>query len=137
MEKEVIEKIRRCKALQGVSVLDVCMTERFMDNLKAYMKAQKDDRDAIRASYEAMHKLGGAKGYKLPAHPIDKVINISPGDMRDEYLRILKKECERPASEREYIRQLCLQAYSLTVAQIVAKEFPEIKDKLLPQSKQI
>ena len=79
MNKEILNKIRSCKALQGKTIADICEMPEFRDNLGAYIGAQREDRKAIRASYEAMKKLGGAKGYKLPAHPIDKVIGLSNG----------------------------------------------------------
>ena len=77
MKAETRKKVASCKALQEMTVADLCATVRFRDNLAAYMTAQRTDRDAIRKSYDAMRKLGGAKGYKLPAHPIDRVIGLT------------------------------------------------------------
>ena len=49
MNKEILNKIRDCKALQNVTIEDLCKTDRFRDNLAAYMTAQREDRKAIRA----------------------------------------------------------------------------------------
>lgn len=135
MNKEILNKIRSCKALQGKTIADICEMQKFRDNLGAYISAQRSDRKAIRASYEAMKKLGGAKGYKLPAHPIDKVMALSVAEFADEYLAVVLKISERNAAERLYIKQLGQQAYNLTVSQMVCDEFPELKDTLIPTSK--
>lgn len=135
MKPETRNKIASCKALQEMTVADLCATVRFRDNLAAYMTAQRTDRDAIRKSYDAMRKLGGAKGYKLPAHPIDRVINLSVEDFAVEYLAVIANASKRTVAERRYIQQLGQQAYNLTVAQYVVDEYPELADELIPKSK--
>lgn len=136
ISKDAIEKIKSCKALQGMSVTDLIGTQRFLDNLAGYMAAQKEDRTQIRASYEAMRKLGGVKGYKLPAHPIDRVIGMSVEDFAVEYGKVITQCSKRPLAERRYIQQLGQQAYNLTVAQYVIDEYPELEDELLNKQKQ-
>ena len=135
-DKETRDKIASCKALQGQSVLGLCHTERFMDNLGAYIEAQRQYRKAIKASYQAMRKMGGAKGYKLPAHPIDRVMDLSVEQFRDEFCSCINRTNERPVAQRKYIWQLGMQAYNLTIAQIVVEEFPELKDTLIPKTNQ-
>ena len=135
MNRETRQKIESCKALQGKTVLDVCQTTRFHDNVAAYFTAQIEDRNAIRASYEAMRKLGGAKGYKLPAHVLDRLKDLSVAEIIDAFLEILSGTSSRSRAEREYITQLCQQAYNLTVVQFVVEEFPELADELIPKSK--
>lgn len=135
MKAETRNKIASCKALQGMTVADLCATVRFRDNLAAYMTAQRTDRDAIRKSYDAMRKLGGAKGYKLPAHPIDRVIGLTVEQFAAEYLAVLGRTSKRPVAERQYIQQLGQQAYNLTVAQYVVDEYPELEPVLIPKLK--
>ena len=136
MKPETLKKIRACKALQGLTIMEVTNMPKFLDNLSAYMSAQREDRKAIKSSYEAMKRVGGAKGYKLPAHPIDRVIMMSAKDFAKEYGKIVVGGVSmRSAAEREYIRQLGQQAYNLTIAQIVCEEFPELQDELIPKSK--
>lgn len=135
MKKETIEKISRCKALQGATVEDIVKSERFRDNLAAYLTAQREDRKAIRSSYAAMRKAGGAKGYKLPAHVIDNFMDCTVGEFVADYLEVLAKVSSRPTRERQYIGQLGQQAYNLTIAQIVVDEFPETAEELIPKAK--
>lgn len=135
MKDEILTKIRTCKALQGKTVEELIATDRFRNNLAAYMTAQREDRKQIRASYEAMRKLGGAKGYKLPAHPIDRVIDLSVDDFAAEFMAIIAKVSKRPVAERRFIQQLGQQAYNLTVAQYVVEEYPELEPVLIPKAK--
>ena len=135
IDKEILQKIKSCKALQEMTVAELCATVRFRENLAAYMIAQIEDRTVIRKSYKTMRMLGMAKGFKIPAHQIDRVANLSVGEFANEYLAILSKSSARPFAEREYIRQLGQQAYNLTVAQYVVDEYPELADELIPKSK--
>lgn len=135
MKKEISKKIASCKALKGKTILDIIEMPRFLENLAAYWNAQKADRDAIRKSYEAMRKAGGAKGYKLPAHVIDHLADMSAKELAGEFALVIAAQSQRSAAERLYINQIGMQAYSLTIAQIVCEEFPELEKELLPKSK--
>lgn len=134
MDKATLKKIASCKALQDKTVMDVCQMDQFLENLGKYMDAQKADRQAIQASYQAMRKLGGTKGYKLPTHPIDRVMDLTVEDFADAYMDVINKTSPRPAAERKYIEQLGQQAYNLTVAQLVTAEFPELHDMFFPKA---
>lgn len=134
MNKEIQQKVESCKALQGMSVADIIATARFRDNLAAYMTAQREMRKMAQSSYQAMHKLGGPKKYKLPAHPIDRLMELTVGEFAQEYAAVISRTSRRPFAERQYIEQLGRQAYSLTVAQYVVEEFPELENELIPKS---
>lgn len=134
MKKETIAKMNQCKALQGKTIDDVCNTEEFRNNLSAYLTAQKQDREAIQSSYAAMRKLGGAKGYKLPAHVIDRVKDLSVSMFTAEFVAVIHGMSKRTHAERQYIRQLGMQAYNKTIADFVVAEFPELADELLPKA---
>lgn len=136
LSKEIMEQLRRSKALEGVSVFGIISRREFIDNLAAYWTAQKEDRGAIRKSYQAMRKLGGAKGMKIPAHPIDDLLDLSAEDLAHEFVLVLSCESPRCHAEREYIGQLGRQAYNYTVAQLLVEEFPELEETLLPKLKQ-
>lgn len=135
MKLEILKKIRSCKELRGKTIKDIVESVEFVENLAAYWVAQKADREATKKSYEAMRKAGGAKGYRVPAHPIDDLCALTANEMAAEYYAVLMKMCNRPAAERKYIYQLGQQAYNLTIAQIVIREFPELEDTLIPKSK--
>ena len=134
MNKEIQHKISQCKALQGKSIMDIIATTQFLDNLAAYITEQRELRKTARASYSALHKLGGARGMKLESHPIDHTIGWSTDEFALEFARVIAKTSVRPAAVREYVRQLGQQAYNLTIAQIVVEEFPELESVLIPQS---
>ena len=134
MKKETLQKIRSCKALQGKSIFDVVALPRFVENLAAYWTEQKETRKTAIASYQAMHKLGGPKGYKLPAHVIDRLVDLSVEDLAVEYAKVVAGGSTRNPAERKYIRQIGQQAYNLTIAQIVVDEYPELANELLPKS---
>lgn len=135
LNTETKSKMLACKALQGKTIRDIVTMSRFVENLAAYWTAQKADRDATRKSYQAMLKLGGAKGYKMPAHVIDRLENLTAEDMAVEFAQVIYGGSNRSAAERKYIRQIGQQAYNLTVAQIVVEEFPELEEELLPKPK--
>lgn len=133
MKKETLQKIRSCKALQGKTIFDIVTLPRFVENLAAYWTEQKETRKTAIASYQAMHKLGGPKGYKLPAHVIDKLVDLSVDDLAVEYAKVVAGGSTRNPAERKYIRQIGQQAYNLTVAQYVVEEYPELEPELFPK----
>lgn len=133
LDKETKRKIASCKALQGKTIFDVVVMPRFVENLAAYWTAQKNDRDAILSSYDAMRKMGGAKDYRIPAHPIDDLVNLTVDELAVEYAKVVVGGSTRNHAERLYIRQIGQQAYNLTIAQIVVEEYPELESELFPK----
>lgn len=128
MDKAIAEKVRQCKALQGKSVVDVMDMRQFQDNLAAYWTQQTESRKQVEKNYKLIAK-------PIPAHPIANLLNLSVLQLMMEYLAVINGASTRASSERRYIKQLCQQAYNLTVAQIVCKEFPELESELLPKAK--
>lgn len=129
-----VDKIRSCKALQGMTVEQLINGERFQHNLAAYLTEQKETRKTAIASYKAMQKVGG-RGWKIAAHVIDHFMGWTVEQFSAEYINVIawRSKCSR--AERQYIEQLGRQAYNLTVAQYVIEEYPELADELLPKSK--
>ena len=128
MDKAIAEKVRQCMALQGKSVVNVMDMRQFQDNLAAYWTQQRESRLQVERNYKLITK-------PVPAHPIANLMNLSVKQMMLEYLAVINGTSTRTSSERTYIKQLCQQAYNLTVAQIVCKEFPELEPELLPKAK--
>ena len=129
-----VDKIRSCKALQGVTVEQLINGERYRNNIAAYLKEQQETRKTTVASYKAMHNLGGPKVYKLPAHVVDHFLDWTVDKFIAEFINVLAKRSELSFAERQYIEQLGKQAYNLTVAQYVIEEFPELETELLNKS---
>ncbi len=121
-------------ALSGMTVKDIIGTERFLNNLSAYLDAQKEDRRKIRASYAAMKRLGFAKGYRLPAHVIDRFLGTTAGDFARLYAGLIDRTIWRPFAERQYVLQLGRQAYNLTAVQLAAEKYPEL-ESLIEESR--
>lgn len=133
-KKEILKKIAGCKALQGKKVADVIAMPEFTESLAAYWKAQVEDWKAMRASFNAARKLGGARGMKVPAHPLDKLVDWPLERIVAEYGAIFEGSSTLPAQQRDYIEQLGTQAYNYTVGKIVIKEFPETEEFFFPKT---
>jgi len=128
MDKAIADKVRKCKKLQGKNIVDVMDMRQFQDNLAAYWTQQRESRLQVERNYKLITK-------PVPAHPIANLMNLSVKQLMLEYLAVINGTSTRTSSERTYIKQLCQQAYNLTVAQIVCKEFPELEPELLPKAK--
>lgn len=130
MKKETLEAIRNCKALQGQTIADICQTDEFLGILDKYMRVQLEERQAARNAILTPNRLN----QRLPAHVIDKVEKLglmnSPTRFANEWCKIINRESELSAKEREYVRQLGQQAFNLTVANFVIKENPELRSEL-------
>ena len=129
--KTPLEKIRSCKALQGKSVADVCMLSGFLANLEAYITVQREER---KIATEHAKQFGGGKMH-APAHPIDKTMDWSIERWRDEFIQVLGKTSILPSGVREYVRQLGMQAYNVTIANLVILEYPEMRSYFFKNSK--
>lgn len=130
LRKEIKKKIYKVDKLQGKTIYDVIQTEEFISNLTAYLNAQREDRDAIKKSFATAKALGGAKGMKLPAHTIDRLDGITPIKFAEEFSFVLSGISKRSAAEREYITQLGMQAYNLTIANFIIEQFPELREDI-------
>ena len=128
MDKAIADKVRKCKKLQGKNIVDVMDMRQFQDNLAAYWTQQRESRLQVERNYKLITK-------PVPVHPIANLMKLSVKQLMLEYLAVINGTSTRTSSERTYIKQLCQQAYNLTVAQIVCKEFPELESELLPKAK--
>lgn len=126
-----IEKIRACKALQGKTVLDICSLSGFLSNLKAYVNAQREER---KIAIDHAEQFGGGK-YHAPGHAIDQTMGWDIEQWREEFMAVLNKSSVQSAAVREYVRQLGMQAYNVTMANIVLVEFPELREYFFGKSK--
>lgn len=125
------QKIRSCKALQGKTVFDVCAMPGFTDNLAAYVRVQREEKLKV---LDFAARVGGGKMH-APRHPIDQTMDWSVERWVVEFLAVVDGTSKRPASLRQYIRQLGMQAYNVTVANIVILEYPELREYFFPKSK--
>jgi len=135
MEKnKIIEKMKSCKALEGKTVLDVLEMPEFAENLGKYFEAQKSEWHAARESLAAQRKIAGTNRLRLPAHTLDKLVGWSTEMLRQEFVAVVQKTSKQPYAVREYVGQLGMQAYNVTVANFVIAEFPDTKDFFYPST---
>lgn len=134
MKAEIIEKMKACKALEGKTVLDVLKMPEFAANLGKYFDAQKAEWHAARKSLEAQRKVAGTNRLRLPAHTLDKLIGWSNEMLLAEFVKVWQKTSTCSHAVREYVAQLGMQAYNVTVANFVVAEFPELSEFFFPKT---
>lgn len=117
--------------LNGKTVFDVLDMPEYTTNLAAYMNEQKMTRDAVLQQRKKIIEAG-----KFPAPEkrpcIDRVIEMglmeNAEDFTLEYAKVLNGVSEHPQEIREYIRQLGLRAYQLTIEQIICEVNPDMAE---------
>lgn len=134
IKKEIAEKMKSCKALQGKRVLDILEMPEFAENIGKYFDAQKSEWQAARKSLEAQRKIAGTNRLRLPAHTLDKLVGWSTEMLRQEFVAVVQKTSKQSHAVREYVGQIGVQAYNVTVANFVVAEFPELKDYFFPKT---
>lgn len=121
MTPKDIEKIFK-QVIGDKTVLDILQTETFHKHLEIQLRAQKELRAAARKTIGA-HR-------RLPAHVVDKFVDMTTEQFYDEVLLVLDKRSTRPARERQYISQLAKVSYDEAVREIVADASPEYREYL-------
>ena len=121
MTPKEIEAIFR-QVLGDKTVLDILQTQTFQKHLGIQLRTQKELRTIA-------HKAIGT-GKRLPAHVVDKFVDMTTEQFYDEVLLVLDKRSSRPHREREYISQLSKVAYDDAVREIVADASPEYREYL-------
>lgn len=127
----VEEKMQSCKGLKGKSVIDICKGEGFRSNLEAYVIAQREERKVV---YSHAEQFGGGK-FHAPAHTIDHTMEWTVDEWVENFMEVVAKVSPLPANVREYVFQLGMQAYNVTVANIIILEFPELREYFFGKSK--
>ena len=123
--------MRACKGLRGKSVIDICRGDGFRSNLEAYVEAQRAER---RIALDHAQKFGGGKMH-APAHAIDKTLDWSMDEWVENFMEVVGKVSSLPAAVRDYVFQLGMQAYNVTIANIIILEFPELREHFFGKSK--
>lgn len=138
-QKATIEYSRRLykgeyvgpERLDGKTVFDVLDMPEYITNLAAYMNEQKMTRDAVLQQRKKIIEAG-----KFPAPEnrpcIDRVIELglmeSANDFAFEFAKVLNRTSEHPQEIREYIRQLGMRAYQLTIEQFICDANPDMAE---------
>lgn len=127
----VEEKMKSCKGLKGKSVIDICKGAGFRSNLEAYVIAQREERKVV---YSHAEQFGGGK-FHAPAHTIDHTMEWTMDEWVENFMEVVAKVSPLPASVREYVFQLGMQAYNVTIANIIILEYPELREYFFGKSK--
>lgn len=117
--------------LKDKQVFDVLKMPEFVANIGAFMNEQKMTREAVLQQRQKIVESG-----KFPAPEkrpcIDRVIELgllmNAEDFTLEFAKVLSRTSEHPKEIREYIRQLGMRAYKLTVEQFICKENPDMAE---------
>ena len=120
-DKEFQQRLSEVQCLRECSVFDVIMSDTFLKRIGVRLEAQKQLRLASR-------KAIAGKG-RLLAHTVDRFMNHTAEEMRDNYLTVVGKTSKRPASERKYIEQLGNLAYNDTIREMVVAECPDLEEE--------
>ena len=119
-EKEFQQRLSEVQCLREQSVFDVIMSDTFLKKISARLEAQKQLRRAARQS------IGNGR---LLAHTVDRFMEHTAEEMRDDYLTVVGKTSKRPAVERKYIEQLGNLAYNDTIREMVVAECPDLEEE--------
>ena len=126
-KEQVTEKIRSCKSLQGKTIADIVNSLEFTENLARLMQVQKSDRERTIAIFQK-------QGRQVTKHVVDDILKMSLQAIAQEYLIILAMRSNASKERRQYISQICRQAYNYTIMTHVVAEFPELREYFLPNS---
>lgn len=120
-------------ALKDKTIGDILKMDLFKQNIGAYLKAQREDRSKAKEYIRNMAKH--VRNYIWPkSHIIDRLDYLTPDNFAFYFSKILEKKSVLPASEREYIRQIGLQAFNKTIADIAIAERPELEIEIYQSS---
>lgn len=117
------EKEELVKLLDGVSMADVVESEAFSQALQGCLNVELSTLENVRKRAKQM-------GRTIKSNPIDKLkddgaFNVDMFKML--FLAIVDKRCLLPATLRDYIRQVCMQAYGKALREIVEQRRKELK----------
>lgn len=111
------------KLLDGVSMADVVESEAFSKALQGCLNVELSTLENVRMRAKQM-------GRKIKSNPIDKLKDDGAFNVdmfKTLFLAIVDKRCLLPATLRDYIRQVCMQAYGKALREIVEQRRQELK----------
>lgn len=109
--------------LDGITVADVVASEAFSKALQGCLNVELSTLENVRKRAKQM-------GRKIKSNPIDKLKDDGAFNVdmfKTLFLAIVDKRCLLPATLRDYIRQVCMQAYGKALREIVEQRRKELK----------
>lgn len=120
--EEFNKRLSEVECLREFTVYDVIMSEDFFAALTSRLEQQKALR---KATFEAVRAGGKGRAF---AHTVDKFLDSTTEQFREDYLLVLKKASTRSSAERLYIKQLGDLAYNDAIEKIAVAECPELEE---------
>ena len=111
------------KLLDGVTMADVVESEAFSKALQGCLNVELSTLENVRKRAKQM-------GRKIKSNPIDRLRDDGAFNVdmfKTLFLAIVDKRCLLPATLRDYIRQVCMQAYGKALREIVEQRRKELK----------
>lgn len=117
--------------LDGKTVFDILEMPEFKTNLGAFINEQLMTRNAVLQQRKKIIESG-----KHPAPEkrpcVDRIIELGlmhdTDSFAEEFLKVINRSSKYPAAIREYVRQLGMRAYRLTVEQFICEENPDMAE---------
>lgn len=114
MEKE-IDRQEYARLLEGLTAEDIIASEAFRKALKSYAAIEvRLMKRHIRSRFLATVPNGLNTALRMVMRD-----EWNAGTLTEIFRQVIEKRCNRPASERELVRAICMRAYASAMREIV------------------
>lgn len=118
------------KKLIGKTFFAVLLMPEFATNLTACIDEQVKTREQVKKAIAEIRKKG--KRVADTRTDLDRLIEmglmVDAGDFAVEFANVIAKESKLPNSLREYVRELGMRAYNMTIHQFIREANPDLDD---------
>lgn len=122
MEKE-IDRQEYARLLEGLTAEDIIASDEFRTALKSYAAIEvRLMKRHIRSKF-----LSTVQGGLNTALRMVMRDEWNAGTLTSIFRQVIEKRCNRPASERELVRSICMRAYGAAMREIVEDLKTKIK----------
>lgn len=122
MEKE-IDRQEYARLLEGLTAEDIIASDEFRTALKSYAAIEvRLMKRHIRSKF-----LSTVEGGLNTALRMVMRDEWNAGTLTELFRQVIEKRCNRPASERELVRAICMRAYGAAMREIVEDLKTKIK----------
>lgn len=122
MEKE-IDRQEYARLLEGMTAEDIIGSDEFRKALKSYAAIEvRLMKRHIRSKF-----LSTVQGGLNTALRMVMRDEWNAGTLTEIFRQVIEKRCNRPASERELVRSICMRAYGAAMREIVEDLKTKIK----------
>lgn len=116
--------------LKGKTLFAVLLMSEFETNMTACIDEQVKAREQVKKAIAEIRKQG--KRVADSRTNLDRLIEMGlmadAGDFAVEFAKVIAKESKLPNKLREYVRELGMRAYNMTIHQFIRKANPDLDD---------